>query len=203
MSPRIEYKCYVSLASPRPVNCRPDSLQRAGTSDMYQKILVPIDGSTTSQKGLCEAIKLAKNQGAQLRLFHIVSEPILDCGYAGGTYGGELIASARKEGHEIVSTAESLARLEGLQPTSVMVESMGDSAAVLILEQANEWPADLIVMGTHGRHGLVRLMMGSDAESVAREAPVPVLLVHDVALNEHPVLREELASAPAAQVVYA
>jgi nucleotide-binding universal stress UspA family protein len=169
---------------------------------MYQKILVPIDGSPTSQKGLREAIKLAKDQGAQLRLFHIVSKPILDCGYAGGTYGGELIASAREEGHKIVSMAESLARLEGLQPTSVMVESMGGSAAIFILEHAREWPADLIVMGTHGRRGLARLAMGSDAESVVREAPVPVLLVHDIAQNEYPVLPQEVASDPA-QVMYA
>jgi nucleotide-binding universal stress UspA family protein len=65
---------------------------------MYKKILVPIDGSETSQSGLRGAIGLAKNQGAQLRLFHMVSEQVFDCGYAGGTYGGELIAYARDAG---------------------------------------------------------------------------------------------------------
>jgi len=61
----------------------------------------------------------------------------------------------------------------------VLLESIGGPAADLILAQAKEWPADLIVMGTHGRRGLRRLAMGSDAEGVIRGAPVPVLLVHD------------------------
>jgi nucleotide-binding universal stress UspA family protein len=58
-----------------------------------------------------------------------------------------------------------------------MVEAIGGAAADLILEQAKEWHANLIVMGTHGRRGLLRLAMGSDAEQVVRAARIPVLLV--------------------------
>ena len=147
---------------------------------MYRKILVPIDGSTTSQGGLREAIKLAKNQGAQLRLFHMVSDPVFDCGYGSGSFGGELIASAHEAGRSIVSEALAITRHEGLEPETVMVDSLTGSAAASIVAEAKAWAADLIVMGTHGRKGLIRLAMGSDAESVVREAPVPVLLVHDL-----------------------
>jgi nucleotide-binding universal stress UspA family protein len=57
------------------------------------------------------------------------------------------------------------------------VESIGGPAGTLILEQAKKWSADLIVMGTHGRRGIRRLALGSDAEEVLRSATVPVLLV--------------------------
>jgi len=60
-----------------------------------------------------------------------------------------------------------------------MIESMGASAADFIVDHARQWSADLIVMGTHGRRGLVRVAMGSDAESVVRIASVPVLLVRN------------------------
>jgi nucleotide-binding universal stress UspA family protein len=170
---------------------------------MYHRILVPIDGSAASQRGLKEAIQFAKCLGGQLRLFHMASEQILDCGYGSGTYGGELIESARKEGRHILSEAEASVRREGLQAETVMVESMNGSAAASILAQAKEWPADLIVMGTHGRRGLVRLAMGSDAESVVRETLVPVLLVHDVSLPKLPVADETIAAASEGQVLYA
>jgi nucleotide-binding universal stress UspA family protein len=58
-----------------------------------------------------------------------------------------------------------------------MVETAGERVAELIVEQARQWPADVIVMGTHGRRGFNHLLMGSDAEAVIRLSPVPVLLV--------------------------
>jgi len=169
---------------------------------MYHRILVPIDGSSASRRGLKEAIDFAKSLGGQLRLFHVASEQIVDCGYGGGTYGGELIELGRKEGRHVLAEAEVSVRREGLQAETVMVESMNVSAAASILTQAREWPADLIVMGTHGRRGLARLAMGSDAERVVREAPVPVLLVRDFSLPRPHVSHETTASAPEDQVLY-
>jgi nucleotide-binding universal stress UspA family protein len=144
---------------------------------MYHRILVPLDGSLTANQGLSEAIKLAKDQRGRLRLLHIADERIVDCGYGPGTYGGELIESARVDGHKILSEAQALAQRGGLHAEALLVESMGGPVAALIIEQAKAWPADLIVMGTHGRRGFGRLAMGSDAESVVRGTPVPVLLV--------------------------
>lgn len=148
---------------------------------MYQKILAPIDGSETSMVGLKEAVKLAKNQGSQLRLFHVVNEFVLDYSYGAGLYGTNLIESLREGGKKILEQAEAFVRKQGVQVESVLLESIGGPASESIVAQAREWPADLIVMGTHGRRGLRRFAMGSDAEAVVRSTPVPVLLVHDAA----------------------
>ena len=144
---------------------------------MYGKILVPVDGSETSAAGLDEAIKLAKVHGSQLRVLHIVNELVLDYGYAPGFYGDDLFEALRKGGREILGEAKAAVARQGIEPSCVMLESIGGAAADLILEQAKEWGADLIVMGTHGRRGVARLAMGSDAEQVVRGSKVPVLLV--------------------------
>jgi nucleotide-binding universal stress UspA family protein len=144
---------------------------------MYGKILVPVDGSETSALGLKEAIKIAKIEGSQLRLVHIVNEYILDCTYSPGIYATSLIESLRKQGRIVLDLAEAVALRQGLKPECVLLESIGGRAADLILAQAKEWPADLIVMGTHGRRGLVRIALGSDAETVVHGATVPVMVV--------------------------
>lgn len=144
---------------------------------MYRKILVPVDGSETSTRGLNEAIKIAKAQGSQLRLLHIVNEFILDYTYAPGLYAGNVIETLVKGGRELLDTAEKAVKREDVKAESVLIESLGGVAADLILAQAKNWHADLIVMGTHGRRGLARLALGSDAEQVVRGATVPVMLV--------------------------
>jgi nucleotide-binding universal stress UspA family protein len=145
---------------------------------MYKRILVPIDGSETSMAGLREAVKLAKVHGSQLRIFHVVNEFILTETYSPGTYALNLIDTLRNTGQTISRSAEAFARQRGIPADSVMLESIGGAAADLILAQARDCHADLIVMGTHGRRGLRRLALGSDAESVVRGSHVPVLLVH-------------------------
>src|ERR1700690_1527927 len=132
---------------------------------MYPKILVPIDGSEISTQGLKEAIKLAKIHHSQIRLFHIANDRIVDGEYEDSSYGGQIIECARENGQKVLSGAVTLARQHGLEAETVLVDSTGGPAAALIVTQAKEWPADLIVMGTHGRRGLRRLAMGSDAES--------------------------------------
>ena len=148
---------------------------------MYKKILVPVDGSTTSLRGLNEAIKLAKSSGATLRLVHIVNELVIDSGYATGgpLYYGEIIDGLREGGKRILGDAERVTREQGVKYESELVETIGGRAADVIVNQATQWPADLIVMGTHGRRGIRRLALGSDAEMVLRHAPVPVLMVRE------------------------
>ncbi len=147
---------------------------------MYAKILVPVDGSETSTRGLNEAIRLAKAQGSQLLLVHIVNELILEYSYSPGVYATNLIEMLVKGGKEVLDAAAAAAKREGVKADTVLVESIGGVAADLILAQSQQWPADLIVMGTHGRRGLARLAMGSDAEQVVRAAMVPVMLVRGV-----------------------
>ena len=148
---------------------------------MYGRILVPVDGSETSTCGLTEAIKIAKSQGSKLRLVHIVNEFILDGSYSPGMYANDFFQALRDTGTAVLKHAEMLAREQGVESEGVMIESIAAQASDLIIAQAKKWPADLIVMGTHGRRGLARLAMGSDAEEVVRTAPVPVLLVRSTA----------------------
>jgi nucleotide-binding universal stress UspA family protein len=162
---------------------------------MYSKILVPVDGSETSAAGLNEAIKLAKIHGSQLCLIHIVNEFVLDYTYVPGHYSQDLVESLRKAGQEILDDAESTVQRQGIKPKCVLVESIGGAAADLILEQAKDWRADLIVMGTHGRRGIFRLAMGSDAEQVVRASNVPVLLIRGQAVSKKTAQRVPEASA--------
>jgi len=145
---------------------------------MYRKIFVPIDGSAASNLGLKEAIKLAKAQGAKLRLFHLVDEYVAVSSMDGVTLDtGDLLETLRETGRKVIAKAEAQARRSGLKPESLMLESFGGRAADFIVQQAKKWGADLIVLGTHGRRGVKRLVLGSDAEQVVRTTPVPVLLV--------------------------
>ena len=143
---------------------------------MYSRILVPVDGSDSSLKALDEAIKLAKVSNAKLKLVHVVNELVMDVGYA-PLYNEQLIVSLREGGKKVLATAESAARRQYSAVESELIESIGGRAADSIVEVAKQWPADLIVMGTHGRRGLRRLVLGSDAELVLRSSPVPVLMV--------------------------
>lgn len=144
---------------------------------MYGRIVVPVDGSDTSTRGLNEAIRLAKIHGSQLRFVHIVNEFILDVSYSPGAYPENLIETLRSEGKSILHAAQAAANSAGVKADSVMLESIGGVAADFILAQAKEWKADLIVMGTHGRRGLLRLALGSNADLVVRGATMPVMLI--------------------------
>ncbi len=144
---------------------------------MYKKILVPVDGSGASMLGLSEAIRLAKSHGSELQLVHVVNELVLTATETPPIYMDKVVDSLRAEGKAVLDKAERVARQHALAPQTVLLESIGGRAADLIVEQAKQWNADLIVMGTHGRRGIRRLALGSDAELVLRSTPVPVLLI--------------------------
>lgn len=144
---------------------------------MYQNILVPIDGSATAALGLHEAIQLARTLGSQIRVLHIVNTmPGIATGASPGMFE-EFISQLRSSGESIVHEATTAARAAGVEVQHRIIEALGDGAGELIVAEAREWPAHLIVCGTHGRRGLKRVLMGSDAEYVLRHTPVPVLLV--------------------------
>ena len=144
---------------------------------MYQRILVPVDGSPASNLGLNEAIKLAGLTGATLRLVHIVNEYVFDPVYAPVFDYAPLLQSFRMAGENVLTQAQATVRAAGVECQSELVETLGGSVARLILDQAENWPAELIVMGTHGRRGMGRVVLGSDAEAVLRATQVPLLLV--------------------------
>lgn len=143
---------------------------------MYAKILVPLDGTDASIAGLNEAIKVAKQQrGGTLRLLHVVTlpNPLLDYGYGAGMCRKDVIASMCQIGKRILNEAETTARKQGLTPECVMLESGTGAAADVILGQARQWGASLLVMGSHAQ----RPRVGRDTAEVLAECPVPVLLV--------------------------
>jgi len=144
----------------------------------YKRILVPVDGSSTSNAGLREAIRLAQGQGAELQLVHVADQHFITMmGMENATAVDDLLAGVLKAGKRILHNAEQLVRKADLESTSVLLETLTGPAADPIVRQAKKWHADLIVIGTHGRRGVRRLLMGSDAEQILRTSPVPVLLV--------------------------
>lgn len=144
---------------------------------MYQKILVPIDGSKTAARGLDEATKLAKALGSTIRLIHVVNELMIVATYEGTVYSGELVEALRESGKKILAQAKDKVSAAGVNVQIELLEAHGGHAGTVIVQDASQSRADLIVLGTHGRRGLSRLVMGSDAEQVVRQAAVPVLLV--------------------------
>lgn len=145
---------------------------------MYQRILVPVDGSPTAERGLAEAVELGKLTGATLRLIHVVDELSFALSAAEGAgYTGEVIAVLREAGAAILNEAAGRVRASGLAVDTVLNDSFQGRVCDLVIAQAGSWGADLIVLGTHGRRGLGRLFMGSDAEAIVRSATLPVLLL--------------------------
>ena len=145
----------------------------------YRRILAAVDGSPASRKGLREAIRLAKAERARLFILHVVDEypafAALD-GMMAGAPGADLVPALREGGKRVLAKGKAAAQKAGLPAKPILREGFGP-AAYPIVREAKKIRADLIVLGTHGRRGLRRLVLGSDAEQVVRTAAVPVLLV--------------------------
>jgi universal stress protein A len=137
-----------------------------------KKILFPTDFSTASDAALSHAETLAKQAGAKLLIVH-VEEPPLAYG------GGELYYGLPEPNSERIQKM-----LEDVRPADPSVPfehrlTMGDPAAEVVRIAGDE-KAEMIVMGTHGRTGLTRLLMGSVAEAIVRRSPCPVLTYREV-----------------------
>ena len=146
---------------------------------MINKILVPVDGSSTSMRGLAEAISLVKQVNGTIRIVHVVDELLVGDVPLGTDYYTKWVEEMRENGKKILREAQVFARKREIDAEVELIECMGKRAADFIVEQARLWPADVIVMGTHGRRGISRLLMGSDAELTLRTSPVPVMLVRE------------------------
>ena len=143
---------------------------------MYKRILVPIDGSDTSNLALKEAIALAKDQHSTLRLFHVVD---LTTAYSAvnAPHVVEHQNALQAEGQQVITGASEPVLAAAIQFDSKCVAAFDKRIYDLIDEEANQWPADLIVIGTHGRRGIRRLFLGSVAEGLARISSKPLLLI--------------------------
>lgn len=143
---------------------------------MYQHILIPVDGSPTSDRALQEALKLAKQQNAQVELIYVMENTYLLSEEIYINYA-ELLEIMRSNGKKILAHAQTVAQQAGLIAEIKLLEAGGERIANVIVAEAKRWSADLIVIGTHGRSGFSHLLLGSVAEGVVRTAETPVLLI--------------------------
>lgn len=144
---------------------------------MYQRILVPINSSSTSERALQEAIKIASGK-SHLRLVYVLEE-IFPVGTENYDYVNNLVLheAEKKTAEATLAKAADKVRQSGATVEVSLLDDPGQSVVDAINNEALNWLADLIVIGTHGRSGLSRLLLGSVAEGVVREASVPVLLI--------------------------
>lgn len=141
---------------------------------MYKRILVPVDGSETSNRAVVAGLQMARENGGRLRLVHALDELAYLTGYE---YSADLLQAARDQGGRVLSEALTMAQSAGVPADTKLVETAGRRLGEIVAEEARGWEADLVVVGTHGRRGMSRLLLGSGAEQVLRLAPVPVLAV--------------------------
>jgi nucleotide-binding universal stress UspA family protein len=147
---------------------------------MYRHILAAIDGSETSARALDVALQLARESGAELQPLYVVDVPPMV--YNAPSYDPSIVRDAfLAEGEHV--TDEALARMkhDSVQGAPRIIETNLVDAdfdvAHCILHAAADLKADLVVMGTHGRRGVRRLLLGSVAERFLRMAQCPVLMI--------------------------
>lgn len=145
---------------------------------MYEKILVAYDGSETSKLALAEALKLAGLTGAQLRIVHAL-DIVAPMGMGTTYVPADLIESYREDAMKRLDDARAEAKAAGVRCETELIDVQGinDSVAQCLQRCASSNGAQLVVLGTHGRRGIKRALLGSVAEQFVRSAPCPVLLV--------------------------
>lgn len=150
---------------------------------MYKHILVAIDESPTSGQALREALALARLHGAGLEIAHAVDESLVP---AFQSHGVVLADSRNLEnamyrlGESVLEEAAAVAREAGLSPRTRLLVSEDLHAADQIAQAVEQSGADLLVVGSHGRRGFQRLILGSVAEKLVRKVQVSVLIVRGV-----------------------
>jgi nucleotide-binding universal stress UspA family protein len=149
---------------------------------VYTHILISTDGSELAQRGVDHGLSLAKALGSKVTIV-TVTEPIPTAGIAG--YGGWVTTDLDIEGLEavnnelangILSNAKSLAERMELEVKTVHIRNAWPANA--IVDAAQEHGCNLIVMASHGRRGIKKILLGSQTSEVLVNAPVPVLVVH-------------------------
>jgi len=140
---------------------------------LFQRILVPTDGSETATAATRMALQLARASGGRVRFLHSIDEVAYLSGFE---YSGELVHAARTYAEDVLQQALALARAAGVEADTRLVDATGQRLGDVVAHEALQWPADLVVIGTHGRRGLGRMLLGSGAEQIIRTSPLPVLV---------------------------
>jgi nucleotide-binding universal stress UspA family protein len=144
----------------------------------FQRILVPVDGSAPSLRGLDKAAELARVLQARIFLLNVTEPQPLTVTPEALAYSPQLIDELHQAGRDILADAAVRVQALGVDCERSQCDALGPGVPAAIVAEAARVNADLIVMGTHGRSGLRRALLGSAAESIVREATIPVMLVH-------------------------
>jgi nucleotide-binding universal stress UspA family protein len=147
---------------------------------MYKRILVPVDGSDTSNQALRMAIALAGEHLAALHIVHVVEETPVYVSMDTLPYPpADYMEALREEGQKILDGAVATARERKIETDGklIVLDRPGQRISDAIEQEAEHWHADLVVVGTHGRRGFRRLLLGSVAENLIRISTKPTLLI--------------------------
>lgn len=144
---------------------------------MYKRILVAIDDSPPSSHALQVALQLAALRGSALRIVHVLEHPASLGGQSYGDHGQHFLELARDHARTLLERGLEAAGAAGVQADTRLIDSAGRRLGEAVADEARTWNADLVVVGSHGRSGVSRAVLGSGAEQVVRLAPVPVLVV--------------------------
>jgi nucleotide-binding universal stress UspA family protein len=143
---------------------------------MFDRILIPTDGSDSAKSAVEMALKLAETHGATLHVLFIVDQPASVSGVGEGFSGlDNLLDALEEEGHNATGEIVEQARERDIETTAAVRRGNPHDD---ILTYADESDIDMIVMGTHGRTGVKRALLGSVTEDVVRHSEIPVLTVH-------------------------
>ena len=146
---------------------------------MYQRILVPTDGSPLSKKAVKSAVQLASSLGAELVALNVVPRYPVAYFEGGVSVSHSEVARIEKQwaeqGLALAETVRATADAAGVKAKAVTVRS--DLVAEAILSAARKHRCDLVVMASHGRKGLKRLLLGSETQHVLTHGNVPVLVL--------------------------
>lgn len=145
---------------------------------MFKHILVPTDGSQFSQEAVRQAVRFAKETGAQITAFYAKPSPPIPYYGEGIGYNFEMPTKynelAEKQAQEILSFVEDLCQKDGV--SCAKLESVSDVPYEAIIEAATQCRCDLIFMASHGRRGISALLLGSETSKVLTHSKVPVLV---------------------------
>lgn len=150
---------------------------------MYKHILVAIDDSNTSRKALEEAIALAGLHGATLEIAHAIDEALVQ---AFNTHGVALVNARQLEqalldnGNTLLANAVEQARAAGVDARPTLLATQDSHSADQIADLVENSSADLLVVGSHGRRGVRRWLLGSVAENLLRKVGISVLIVRGI-----------------------
>ena len=142
---------------------------------MFQRILLATDGSAASEHAAQLAVELAKVHGARLTALYVVDPyPYLGIGEANPMGFQAYMSAALQHASDAHAKVQALCAQAGVPFQPRLAEDVAPAAG--IVQAARQTEADLVVVGSHGRSGIARLMLGSVASKVVAESPVPVLV---------------------------